>query len=194
MPSCKHNISLCMHMSYINMHFQYANMHAQYPNMHTQYAMHIQYILVQAQHTNMHAQNANMTYAHTTCQHAYTIYQHAICTCNMPLCSSAWHMQYACTKCVRTTATWHSPKIKVHGYKPQGVFPSHASQFMDINHKGFSIHHATEKDFEVVEKPSPLGNKCKGQMGEPLPTCQGAGVRCIRYQGCTHRSQTTDWE
>ena len=35
--------------------------------------------------------------------------------------------------------------------------------------------HALGKDFEVAEKPSPLGNKYKGQMGEPLPTCQGQG-------------------
>ena len=33
--------------------------------------------------------------------------------------------------------------------------------------------HTFEKDFEVAREAIPLANKCKGQMGEPLPTCQG---------------------
>ena len=65
--------------------------------------------------------------------------------------------QYACAKCMRTRATWHSPKIKVHDEPTRG-FPS--ITFL-------------EKTFEVAEKPSPLGNKYKGQMAEPLPACQG---------------------
>ena len=54
----------------------------------------------------------------------------------------------ACTK------TLHSPKTD----EPTRRFPS----IMLL-----------EKTFEVAEKPSSLGNKCKRQMGEPLPTCQG---------------------
>ena len=54
------------------------------------------------------------------------------------------HAQHACA----TTSTL-SPKIKVHGL-------AHAQR--DFG-----------EDFEVTEKSSLLGNKCKGQMGEPLP-------------------------
>ena len=70
------------------------------------------------------------------------------------------NMRYACVKCMCTTFTSHSPKIKVH----------------ESAYKGISLHHVLlekSEDFEVAEKPSSLGNKCKGQMGEPLPTCQG---------------------
>ena len=81
-------------------------------------------------------------------QHAYTIYQHAICTCNMPSCRHNCMM-----KCMHTTATWHSPT--------------------STSTRGFSCITPWGKDFEVAEKPSSLENKCKGQMGEPLPACQG---------------------
>ena len=78
--------------------------------------------------------------------------------CNMPYAGTTCLMQaqYACAKCMRTTATWHSPKIKVHDEPTRG-FPS--ITFFN-------------KTFEVAEKPSPLGNKYKGQMAEPLPACQ----------------------
>ena len=94
----------------------------------------------------MHTQHANM---HTQ----YINMRYARATCRYAaqhgICSM--HARSACAR------------------QPPGT--AQRSKFMDINHKGFSIHHATEKDSEVVEKPSPLGNKCKGQMGEPLPTC-----------------------
>ena len=48
--------------------------------------------------------------------------------------------QYACAKCMRTTDTWHSPKIKVHCWA----------------HKGISLYTLLGKHFEVAEKPSPL--------------------------------------
>ena len=84
----------------------------------------------------MHTQHANMRYA----------VQHAL-----------MQAQYACAKCMCTTATWHSPKIKVQDEPTRG-FPS--TTFL-------------EKTFEVAEKPSQLGNKYKGQLAEPLPACQG---------------------
>ena len=89
------------------------------------------------QHANTHREYTNMRYA----------VQHAL-----------MQAQYACAKCMRTTATWHSPKIKVHDAR---------------THKGISLHTFLEKTFEVAEKPSPLGNKYKRQMAEPLPACQG---------------------
>ena len=59
----------------------------------------------------------NMRYAHTTCQHAqYTNMRYAVQHAVM-------QAQYACAKCMRTTATWHSPKIKVHDEPTRG-FPS----------------------------------------------------------------------
>ena len=88
------------------------------------------------QHANTHCEYTNMRYA----------VQHAL-----------MQAQYACAKCMRTTATWHSPKIKVQDEPTRG-FPS--ITFL-------------EKTFEVAEKPSLLGNKYKGQMAEPLPACQG---------------------
>ena len=76
---------------------------------------------------------------------------HNIPTCDMHVQHAVTQAQHACAKCMRATATWHNPKIKVQD-EPTWEFPS----IMLL-----------EKDFEVVEKPSPLGNKCKGQMGEP---------------------------
>ena len=145
MPSCKHNMSSCMHMSCINVQLQYANMH-------------VQHIILQTQHANMHAQNANMSYAHTTC----------------PIYHAVMQSQYARVKCMRSTATWHSPKIKVHGWA----------------HKGISLHHTLGKDFEVAEKPSLLGNKYKGHIGEPLPTCQGPWGTLHQIS----RLYTQDWQ
>ena len=84
------------------------------------------------QHTNMHAQNANMTYPHNNDANMLPTW-HAICMCNKPSCMA---------KCMRTTATCHSPKIKSSWLSPQGD----------------SLHHAL---FEEA-KPAPLGNKYKG--------------------------------
>ena len=67
--------------------------------------------------------------------------------CNMLSCMHNMNVQQACA-----TSSMHNPKAKV--YKS--------------DHKGISIH-----DFEVAKKRSLFGNKCKEQMGEPIPTCQG---------------------
>ena len=118
---------------------------------------------------------------HTTCQHAPWIYQHAICSATC---------RYAGTICMREVhahyTTWHSPKIKVHDEPIRG-FPS--ITFL-------------ENTFEVAEKPSPLGNKYKGQLAEPLTACQAPwGTLHQIYQGCTHVWQfpratdmTDNWE
>ena len=90
--------------------------------------------------------------------------------------------QYGCPKCMHTTATCQSPKIKVYEGAQEGI----------------SLHHAFGKSFGEAKA---AGNKCKRQMGEPFPTCQGPWGTCIRYQGCTHRFVSfqglcveTDWE
>ena len=71
--------------------------------------------------------------------------------------------------------TWHSSKIKVHDEPTRG-FPS--ITFL-------------EKTFEVAEKPSPLGNKYKGQLAEPLPACQAPwGTLHQIYQGVWQFSRT----
>ena len=57
-------------------------------------------------------------------------------------------VMHACTK------TLHSPKT-------------------DEPTRGFPSIMLLEKTFEVAEKPSSLGNYYKGQIAEPLPTCQG---------------------
>ena len=117
-----------------------------------------------------------MRYAHTTCQHAqYTNMRYAVQHALM-------QAQYACAKCMRTTATWHSPKIQVHDEPTRG-FPS--ITFL-------------EKTFEVAEKPSPLGNRTAGRTTPSLPSALGY---IVRYQGCTHVWQfpratdmTDNWE
>ena len=61
---------------------------------------------------------------------------------------------------VHYTFTSNSPKIKVHEW----------------SYKGFSSimrFWRSQKTFEVSEKPNSPGNKCKRQMGESLPSCQG---------------------
>ena len=70
------------------------------------------------------------------------------------------HTQYTNLRCAHTTCRYacitsssHCPKDQSEWMSPQGDFPPS---------------HTFEKDFEV-----PLGNKYKGQMGEPLPTSQG---------------------
>ena len=93
------------------------------------------------QHANMHAQNANMTYAHT-CQHA-----HNIPTCNIHMQHAVMPTKYVCTKgnALQPPGAGQRSKFMV---EPTRRFPSF---------------------FKVAEKPSPLGNKYKGQMGGQEP-------------------------
>ena len=143
-------------MSYINMHLQYANMHAHNGIMHAQY-------ILQAQHTNMHAQNANMhpqyinmRYAHATCHYAGIVWM-------LEVQHAIMQAQYACAECMCTIQPPGMPKHQSSWMTPQGDFPITL--------------------VELAEKPSPLGNKCKGQMGEPLPTCKVSNCKLdsLRY-------------
>ena len=67
----------------------------------------------------------------------HTIYQHAISTCNMPLCRQNMYARKACT--LQPPGAGQRSKFMV---EPTRRFPSF---------------------FKVAEKPSPLGNKYKGQ-------------------------------
>ena len=113
-----------------------------------------------------------MRYAHTTCQHAqYTNMRYAVQHALM-------QAQYACAKRMHTTATWHSPKIKVHDEPTRG-FPS--ITFL-------------EKTFEVAEKPSPLGNT-DGRTTPSLPRALGYVASDIKAFGSSQElCAETDWE
>ena len=93
-----------------------------------------------------------MRYAHTTCQHAqYTNMRYAMQHALM-------QAQYACAKCMRTTATWHSPKIKVHDEPTRG-FPSTRSW---------------KRLLKLLRSQAHLETNIRDmQMAEPLPACQG---------------------
>ena len=87
---------------------------------------------------------------------------HNLPTRNMHMQHAVMHAQYACAKCM---CTIHSPQTVQR------------SKFMNEPTRGFPsiMCFCMEKseDFEVAEKPSLPGNKCKRQMGESLPSCQG---------------------
>ena len=104
------------------------------------------YASMYAQYAIMHAQYIMQAHANMkthTNKHAQMPYAH---THTHTLLLQLANMHYACT-----TSCIHSPTIKL-AYK--GI-PSHIL-----------------KDSEVAGKPSPLGNKCNGKIGELLPTCQ----------------------
>ena len=77
---------------------------------------------------------------------------HAICTHNLQMCT------YTMPTCIHNTCI-HNIDMHVQ----------HAVMHACVNPPSCTF----GKDFELAEKPRMLGNKHKGQMGEPLPTCQG---------------------
>ena len=93
--------------------------------------------------------------------------------------------QYACAKCMRTTATWHSPKIKVHD-EPTTGFPSTRSW---------------KRLLKLLRSQARLETNTRDRWQNHSQPAKGPGVRCIRYQGCTHVWQfpratdmTDNWE
>ena len=95
--------------------------------------------------------------------------------------------QYACAKsaCVLYTATWHSPKIKVQNEPTRG-FPS--IMFL-------------EKTLKLLRSQARLETNIRDRWESHSQPAKRPGVRCIRYQGCTHVWQfpratdmTDNWE
>ena len=70
-------------------------------------------------------------------------YPRATCRYADKICMHKRHAHYSHLAQAKDQSSWLSP---------QGDFP--------------------QSFFKVAEKPSPLGNKYKGQVGEPFPTCQ----------------------
>ena len=105
------------------------------------------------QHANTHREYTNMRYA----------VQHAL-----------MQAQYACAKCMRTTATWHSPKIKVHDEPTRG-FPSTRSW---------------KRLLKLLRSQARLETNTRDRWQNHSQPAKGPGVRCIRYQGiCQSESQ-----
>ena len=112
---------------------------------------------MRAQYIVMQAQHAIML---RICTHSMQM-----CTCSMPTCI---HIMPTCDVHAQQSSM-HRPKIKV----------AHKLIFRPASH-------TFGEDLEVGENPSPLGNKCKGQMGNKSQPATGPRVHWIRYQGCKH--------
>ena len=119
-----------------------------------------------------------MTYAHANTHREYTNMRYAVQHALM-------QAQYACAKCMRTTATWHSPKIKVM-MSPQGDFPPYHVL-------------AWKRLLKLLRSQAHLETNIRDRWQNHSQPAKGPGVRCIRYQGvCQSESQElcaeTDWE
>ena len=128
--------------------------------------MHAQYIIVQAQQMNMHARNANMTHAQYIIVQAQRTCMHKMLT---------WHM--------------HTPYMPtcIHNISTCDMHIQHAVMQAQCT----CTWHSPNINFEVVNKPSLLGNKInvRSRWENHSQPAKGCWVCCIRYQCCTHRSQ-----
>ena len=120
------------------MHAQNANIHTQNANIHSQNAnIHTQNATVHAEYANIDAQHAILKAQYIIMHAKPALYQHVFAAC-----------QHACAICIQHEMCTCNMPLCMHN--TQGDFPPS---------------HTLAKDFKVAVKPSPLGNKCKREIG-----------------------------
>ena len=119
----------------------------------------------------MHTQHANTHREYTNMRYAV---QHAV-----------MQAQYACAKCMRTTPPGTAQRSKFM-MSPQGDFPPSRSW---------------KRLLKLLRSQARLETNIRDRWQNHSQPAKGPGVRCIRYQGCTHVWQfpratdmTDNWE
>ena len=117
----------------------------------------------------------------SSCKHnmlnACTKCRHVICTHNMPTCM---HTQY-----IMPLSSHNMHVRSACAMQPPG--PAQRSKFMDEPTRGFLSITLWEKTLKLLRSQACLETNIRDISENHSQPAKGPGVRCIRYQGCTHR-------